>query len=285
MKFFSSKKIPFLLVFLGLWASCTPSKTEKDYTDRMNTEHQHENPTPTPATAHDANQDAGSMVPFGGEDGKMFKGYYVRRKDTKANAPGIIMIHEWWGLNDNIRAMAEKYAALGYKVLAVDMYGGTIASTSAEAMPLMRNATNDLAGSRRILMAAYAFLKKENASKIASVGWCMGGFFSLQTAIALPKSLNAAIIYYGDVSKPTRDELAALQMPILGLFGGMDKGIPLSTVQDFETKLRELKKDAKIKVYEHADHAFANPSGQRYNAVAAEDAWILTQAFLSKHLK
>ncbi|MBN8589526.1 MAG: dienelactone hydrolase family protein [Rhodothermia bacterium] len=279
------KVISLLLIFLELWAGCTPSKTEKDYTDRMNTEHQHENPTPTPATAHDANHDAGSMVPFGGEDGKAFNGYYVKRRDTKPNAPGIIMIHEWWGLNDNIKAMAEKYAALGYKVLAVDMYHGTIATTSAEAMPLMRNATNDLAGSRRILMAAYAFLKKENASKIASVGWCMGGFFSLQTAIALPKSLNATVIYYGDVSKPSREELASLQMPILGFFGGMDKGIPISTVQQFETTLRELQKNTKIKVYEHADHAFANPSGQRYNAAAAEDAWTLTQAFLKQHLK
>ncbi|MBL7978794.1 MAG: dienelactone hydrolase family protein [Bacteroidetes Order II. Incertae sedis bacterium] len=286
MKTLPTPVTPLLcLLFLGVWAACTPPKSDKDYTDRMHAEHQHENPTATPATTHDIHKDAGKMITFGREDGQEFKGYYVKRSDTKANAPGLIMIHEWWGLNDNIKAMAEKYAALGYKVLAVDMYNGTVATKSDEAMPLMRAATNDFLGSRKILKAGYTFLKNEKAAKIGSIGWCMGGFFSLQAAIALPQALNATVIYYGDVSKVSRDELASLQMPILGHFGGLDKGIPLSSVQQFEATLRDLKKNVTINVYDQADHAFANPSGQRYNPVAAEDAWSKTQSFFQKHLQ
>ncbi|HCR48906.1 MAG TPA: carboxymethylenebutenolidase [Bacteroidetes bacterium] len=250
MKTLSTPLALLCLSLLGVWAACTPHKSDKEYTDRMHAEHQHESPTATPATAHGTHKDVGKMITFGSEDGQEYNGYYVKRNDTKANAPGLIMIHEWWGLNDNIKAMAEKYAALGYKVLAVDMYDGTVATKSEEAMPLMRAATNDLPGSRNILKAGYAFLKKEKAAKIGSIGWCMGGFFSLQTAIALPKTLSAAVIYYGDVSKASQNELASLQMPILGHFGGLDKGIPRSSVQQFEATLRDLKKNVTIHMYD-----------------------------------
>ena len=100
----------------------------------------------------------------------------------------------------------------------------------------------------------------------------------------MPGEIDAAAIYYGQLVTD-RDRLAALDMPVLGIFGAEDQGIPVSQVRAFETALKELGKDAEIEVYEGAGHAFANPSGERYVASAAEDAWQKTLAFFDEHLR
>ena len=115
------------------------------------------------------------------------------------------------------------------------------------------------------------------------IGWCFGGGWSFRTALALPDAIDAAVIYYGE-PVTDRDRLDALEMPILGLFGGADQGIPVARVREMEAALDALGKDATIVVYDGANHAFANPSGRRYDAEAAEDAWTRTTAFLAEHL-
>jgi carboxymethylenebutenolidase len=119
---------------------------------------------------------------------------------------------------------------------------------------------------------------------VGTIGWCLGGRWSLRTALLLPKDVDATVIYYGSVNVPESD-LAPLQMPVLGLFGSKDPVIPLNTVRAFESNMKKLGKNVQIHVYEGAAHAFANPSGTTYQADAAEDAWRRTTEFLRSHLR
>lgn len=199
--------------------------------------------------------------------------------------PAVILIHEWWGLNDNIQTMARLLAGEGYRVLAVDLYGGDVGSTPDEAQALMELALNDTGQMRGNLRSAYQFLTEQHdAPKVAVMGWCFGGMVALRTAVDLPQQLDAAVIYYGRLESTTDEELQSLQMPILAFFGGQDQSIPVSDVRAFETTLEEAGKDASVYVYDHAGHAFANPTGQNYVEDAATDAWDKTLAFLAEHL-
>jgi carboxymethylenebutenolidase len=197
--------------------------------------------------------------------------------------PGIIVIHEWWGLNDNIRSMAEQLAGEGYRALAVDLYEGASASTPDEAQSLMRASMEKSGELAENLKQAYAYLS-DGGQKVGTIGWCFGGGWSLQTALALPEDVDATVIYYGRIVTD-KAELEKLSMPILGIFGAADEGIPVESVKGFEVALKELGKNASVHIYEGADHAFANPSGQNYQAEPAKDAWQKTLAFFSEHLK
>jgi carboxymethylenebutenolidase len=180
--------------------------------------------------------------------------------------------------------MTRRLAGEGYVALAVDLYEGGVAEERGEARRLMQAA---LARPERILdnlRAAHRFLTQEQgAPRTGSIGWCFGGGWSLQAALALPGELDASVMYYGRVeSDPAR--LAALETPLLGLFGGEDRGIPVEAVRAFERELTALGKPAEIRIYEGADHAFANPSGTRYQPEAAEDAWRRTLEFFRTNL-
>jgi carboxymethylenebutenolidase len=135
------------------------------------------------------------------------------------------------------------------------------------------------------LRQAHRFLVTElGAPRTGSIGWCFGGGWSLQTALALPGELDASVMYYGRVeTDPAR--LATLETPLLGLFGSEDGGIPVDGVRAFERELGALHKPAEIRIYDGAGHAFANPSGTRYQPEAAEDAWRRTLDFFRKHLQ
>lgn len=196
--------------------------------------------------------------------------------------PGVVMIHEWWGLNDNIRNEAQKLAREGYTVLAVDLYERKVAQNPEEARALVGSFSQD--DGIQNMLAAVDYLKShENADKIASLGWCFGGGQSLQLALN-SDDLEATVIYYGRLVTD-HDELVHIKWPVLGIFGSLDQGIPPETVREFESTLNDLGIENSIHIYEGADHAFANPSGDRYNKEVAEDAWGKTLAFLKKNLK
>jgi carboxymethylenebutenolidase len=196
----------------------------------------------------------------------------------------VIVIQEGWGLNDNIRAMARRLAAEGYVALAVDLYEGQVAEESARARELMSAAMERAESLEDNLRQAHRYLGEQGAESIGVIGWCFGGGWSLRTALLLPDEIDATVIYYGRLVTDS-EQLAALESPILGLFGSEDQGIPLESVREFESVLESLGKDAAIHVYEGANHAFANPSGTRYNADAAEDAWKKTLEFFTANLK
>lgn len=273
-------------------ATSQPSKRaggKKGYAARMAQEHKDDKPVASAAAKMKPRQPVkGDEVVYGKLADKKLRGYLARpkaaKKAKKGKLPALIVIHEWWGLNDNIRAMTRRLAGEGYLALAVDLYEGKFAQERKGAYKLMSAAMKRSKRLKENLKLAYHFLrKKHGAKKIASIGWCFGGAWSLQTALLFPKKLNAAVIYYGRLNA-NRKALRTLQMPILGIFGAKDKGIPLSTVKQFEAVLKALKKKATIKIYKDADHAFANPSGKRFNPKAAADAWKLTRGFLKEHL-
>ncbi len=254
-------------------------------TDRMAKEHAGD--TPVPAAAADA-ADLGPLVTenvvYATVDGAPVTGFAAAPEDVAGPLPGLVVIHEWWGLNDNVRTMARRLADQGYLALAVDLYGGQVADTPDRARALMQQAMDHPEAARDNLRQAVSFLGERGAGRIGVIGWCFGGGWSLQAAIAMPESIDADVIYYGQlVTDP--DLLARLDMPILGIFGGKDQGIPVERVRAFQAALEQLDKDVEIVVYPDASHAFANPSGTRYDPEAAADAWRRTVAFFDLHLK
>lgn len=207
------------------------------------------------------------------------KGFFVR-PDAEGTYPGVILIHEWWGLNDGIKDAARNLAAQGYLVLAVDLYDGKVATTPEEA----RAYTSSLDQAKAIenMRAALTFLKDQGAGKLASLGWCFGGGQSLQ--LALNQDLDATVIYYGRLETDPA-KLKAINQPVLGVFGGTDASIPVESVRAFESALDGLKVENEVYVYPGVGHAFANPSGANYAPEETKDAWLKTLDFLGRHLR
>jgi len=203
----------------------------------------------------------------------------------KGPFPGLVVIHEWWGLNDWVKEQASKLADQGYAALAIDLYRGKVATTPEEAHELMRGVPEDRA--TRDLHAAVEFLKSQKNVKkdrIGSIGWCMGGGYSLDVALQEP-TLTAAVIHYGHLATD-REQLKKINAAILGIFGGQDRGIPVDDVKKFEQTLKQLGKKVEIVIYPNAGHAFENPNNKAgYRAEHAADAWKHTVDFLARTLK
>lgn len=206
-------------------------------------------------------------------------GYYAAPVDT-GDYPGVVMMHEWWGLNDNIRAMADILASQGYRVLAVDLFS-KVATTAQEARE--QTAALDQKTALTNMEAAKAYLVDQGAQKIASLGWCFGGGQSLQMALSDPK-LSATVIYYG---QPATDEakLKHISWPILGIFGEEDQSIPIKNAREFQEALDKAGVENEFYFYPGVGHAFANPSGASYAPAETKDAWAKTLDFLNKYLK
>jgi carboxymethylenebutenolidase len=294
-------KILIAVLMIGLAAcSATHSSTQisdagrtataqdvKD-TESMAAGHAHDAPTATPAaTTLPTAATTEERVTYGQVGGAPVYGYLARpaRSKAKDRLPGLIVIHEWWGLNENLREEARRLAAEGYATLAVDLYAGQVATQPVDAMKLSMSVTKNPGPAEDNLRQAYAYLRKTvGAPRVASIGWCFGGRWSLRTALLFPKELDAAVIYYGAVTVPEAD-LATLQMPILGNFGAVDRVIPVDTVKSFEATMQRLGKPVDVKIFEGAEHGFANASGTAYQAAAAEAAWQRTLAFLKRNLQ
>ncbi len=196
--------------------------------------------------------------------------------------PGVVMIHEWWGLNEHIKAVAQQLASEGYIVLAVDLYEGEVATTPERA----RELTSSLDQARAIknMKSAIAYLKvNEDITKIASLGWCFGGAQSLQLAIS-GEVLDATVIYYGNLVTD-ESRLSLISWPVLGIFGDQDVVVPMAEVWEFESSLNALGINNEIYIYSGVGHAFANPSGANYAQEETKDAWDKTLTFLDKNLK
>lgn len=203
----------------------------------------------------------------------------------KGPFPALIVIHEYWGLNDWVKQQASKLADEGYVALALDLYRGKVADNPDLAHELMRGVPEDRA--IRDLKAAYDFLAAQpnvKKDRIGSIGWCMGGGYSLDVALVEPH-LAAAVINYGHLATDPA-ELQKIQAPILGSFGGLDRGITPDDVTKFQQALEKLGKKIEVKIYPDAGHAFENPNNKLgYRAGDAADAWQRTVAFLAATLK
>lgn len=207
-------------------------------------------------------------------------GFYSEPTEA-GNYPGVVMIHEWYGLNDNIKAMAEVLASQGYRVLAVDLYNGVVAQNSSQARELTQSVVQEDANAN--MQAAQQYLINQGAMKTASLGWCFGGAQSLQFSLS-EASLDATVIYYGRLTANTT-ELQSIDEPILGIFGAEDGSIPPSDVNAFQGALNEIGKTNDITIYDGVGHAFANPTGNNYAQEETTDAWMKTLEFLNSNLK
>lgn len=257
----------------------------RDNVEAMSREHAGDDAEPSEgAQAPPQRSVVSDRLPYAEVGDQLVYGHFVFPTAMVEPRPAIIVIHEWWGLNENVRAMADRLAGEGYIVLAVDLYGGKTADDSAAARELMLSVVDNPEAASENIRQAFEFLDKTaGAPRIASLGWCFGGGWSLNAAMLFPDELDAAVIYYGQVTAD-EDELRPVNVPILGLFGAEDRGITVDSVKAFETALRRLKKNYEIQIYPRVGHAFANPSGNTYNAAAAEDAWKRTLEFLSQNL-
>ena len=198
---------------------------------------------------------------------------------------GIVVIQEWWGLNDFVKTKAEYFARQGYVVIAPDLYRGQLAANADIAHQLMRGMPADRA--MRDLQAAVAFLMGRadvDPTKVGVVGWCMGGGYSLSVALAEP-TLAGAVIYYGPL---VTDDTAiqSLKPPLLGHFGGKDEGISVESVREFEKKAKAAGKSVDFKIYPEAGHGFASALNDpaTYRPKDAKDADARTDAFFKRVL-
>ncbi|MGB7845127.1 MAG: dienelactone hydrolase family protein [Candidatus Acidiferrum sp.] len=209
---------------------------------------------------------------------------YLALPEGAGKHPAIIVIHEWWGPNDWVKEQAQKYASQSYVALAVDLYRGQVAKTPDEAHILMRGLPDDRG--LRDLEAAFAYLSSRpdvDASKIASIGWCMGGGWSIKLAED-QANLAAFVVNYG--SLPTDPAIIAkIKAPMLGNFGAEDKGIPPESVKAFEAAIKAAGKSPDIKIYDGAGHAFQNPDNKAgYRPEATADSEKRITAFFAKYL-
>lgn len=261
-------------------SSALPSDEDAAYVDSMAVEHAGDSARPSGVPETD---EAGLVIErVNYHDG--VTGYAAYPEEGEASLPGLIVIHEWWGLNDNVRGQARRLAKEGYRVLAVDLYEGGASESPDGARALMTDAMSQPGAVVENLTSAAEHLRAQGATRIGVLGWCFGGAWSLRTALALPTRIDAAVIYYGRVETEAA-ALAELEAPILGLFGAEDQGIPAESARAFDTALDEVGVPHTIRIFDGADHAFANPSGDRYQPEAAEEAWTMTTAFLAEHLQ
>jgi carboxymethylenebutenolidase len=211
---------------------------------------------------------------------------YLSKPQKKSKYPAILVIHENRGLNEHTRDVARRFAAAGYVALAADALSRKGATGSFETPEKARAAFSSLVMTEVMsdLNAGLQFLNSHGnvkKGKLASIGFCWGGARSFKLATE-PNDLKAAVVFYG--TAPTEAELAAAHCPVLGIYGETDERIT-SKVPEVAAAMKKLKKSYEYKIYPGAAHAFFNDTGERYNAIAAKDAWERTLAFLKKNLK
>ncbi len=195
-------------------------------------------------------------------------------------APALMLVHEWWGLNDQIKSVAAEYAREGYVALAIDLFDGSVATTPDQARSQSQGV--DASAARDTLAAWNGWLRAHTAAtnKLGTIGWCFGGGWSLNASLAAPA--DATVIYYGNVAKGAK-ALAALKGPVLGHFATRDQWINEEMVSGFQGEMEKAGKSLEVHWYE-ADHAFANPTSARYDKEDAKLAWTRTSAFLGTNL-
>ncbi|HET9251268.1 MAG TPA: dienelactone hydrolase family protein [Candidatus Eisenbacteria bacterium] len=236
------------------------------------------------AAALPAPANAGSMVHFTQDDQRV-SGYLALPK-TQGTHAALVVVHEWWGLTDWVKAQTDSLAKHGYVALAVDLYGGKVATTSELAHQYSSGLTESAAVEK--LAAAASFLRGRDDVRghaVGTIGWCMGGKLAIRLGAEDP-AIRAVVMYYG---APITDEeqIEAIQGSVLGHFGAEDKGPTAEQAREFEAALKKAGKKSEFHVYQGAGHAFANPSNPfgGYRKEAARTAWKRTLTFLDRELK
>ncbi len=220
----------------------------------------------------------GEMVTFP-SNGITASGYLARA--SGGTGKGVVVIQEWWGLNDNIKGIADRFAAAGYTALAPDMYHGTLTSEPDEAGKLLM--ALDIPRAEKDLRGAVAYLKKETGSNVGTVGFCMGGALSLFAACSNGDDVGACVDFYGG-HPAVKYDFANLKAPVLGIWAEHDDFVnPM--LPAIEEGIKSTGVHYESKQYPGTAHAFFNDTNKDgYDKAAADDAWNRTLAFYSAHL-
>ena len=219
----------------------------------------------------------GSMIQYKTSDGLVANGYFIPSK--KKSKKWLIVVQEWWGLNEHIKHEADKYSKdlQDMNVLAVDMFDGKVAATIDSASKLMRAANMD----RMTSIIRGAITLAGDKSSIYTVGWCFGGMWSLQTAILAGSNAKGTVMFYGR-PESNMEKLKSIQCDVIGFFGNLDRSPAPAMVSEFENNMKAAGKNLVTHKYE-AGHGFANPSNPSFRADAASDAYAKAIAFLKSH--
>jgi carboxymethylenebutenolidase len=276
------KKILLLLALIyGIATAQTPSCCSPSMNDRnkmlaMNEEFAKSHLAPTPFFLQNGQ---GNMISFKTPDGKTGRAYYVKSDIPTDNV--LFVFQEWWGLNDYIKQVSDKYKEeLGnVNIYAIDLYDGKVATSPDEAQKYMSELKEDRANA--IIQGAIEYVGPK--AKIATIGWCMGGGWSLQAALIASKKTVGCVVYYGMPEKSI-ERLKTLNSDVIGFYGTQDKFINPEVVKAFQKDMNKAGKKLTVHNYD-AVHAFANPSNPKFNKEYAEDAHTKALAYLKARFK
>lgn len=234
-----------------------------------------------PLPFHFTSKAGGESIKFKATDGTEAGGFFLKAKSPSDKY--LFVYQEWWGLNDHVKQEAENYYnALDGKVnvLAPDLYDGKVTADRQEAGKLIGAAMANADHLEAIVKGAIGYAGPK--AKIASVGWCFGGMWSLRSALLEGKQAVGCVMYYGTPVKDV-EKLKTLDTDVLGIFGSQDQGISPAVVEEFEKNMKAAGEKVTIKMYD-AVHAFANPSNPKYDKAATADAFALSSGYLKKKL-
>ncbi|HXH18165.1 MAG TPA: dienelactone hydrolase family protein [Chitinophagales bacterium] len=252
--------------------SCHPAEEFATFTSDAKFKAQHQEPKKFTYSGK------GEMITFTAADGKPAKGFFLKAEQPTDNH--LFVFHEWWGLNDQIKQQAETFQKdLGkIHVLALDLYDGKVTASRDEAAKLM--SALDVKRAEAIIRGAVKHVGPN--AKIFTVGWCLGGGWSLQASLLSGKQAAGCIIYYGMPEKSV-EKLKTLNADVLGIYASKDAWITQDLVKEFDRNMKAAGKRIDIVTFD-ADHAFANPSNPQYDAEATKKAYQYSLEFLRERL-
>jgi carboxymethylenebutenolidase len=223
-------------------------------------------------------------LPYAEIDDELVYGYFVFPSDMIEPLPAVVIVHEWWGLTDDIRAASDRLASEGFIVLAVDLYGGNTADSLTVARELMAGVIEDSSAAAQNIEGAIDFvMNTAGAPRIGLLGYGLGGGLVLDSVIDLKDQIDAAVMYYGQV-RSDQGKLLPISAPLLGLFGAADRAVSVESVEEFRNALQKLRKNYEIVVYPDAGTDFASPQSRNFDSALAEQAWQKSLEFLKLHL-
>ena len=238
----------------------------------------------TPAEAQQARAVISERLPYMEFEDHLVYGHFVFPSDMVEPLPAVVLVHEWWGLDDNVKTVADELAAEGYIVFAVDLFSGETTESPAKARTLAAKVIEDPASAIANVRAAYDMVSDTaGAPRVGIIGWGLGGGLSLDAAATFGDDIDAVVNYYGQVDVD-EDALLPITAPLLGHYGAEDKRVSGETLKAFEESLTRLRKNYEIKTYPAVGSAFTNPTSNNFNREATNSAWQETLEFLDLHL-
>lgn len=271
------------LMTVALVAGCEKSPAPPASDPAADTQPAAEAPVTAAVTDEPARPVDSETLPYAEVEQELVYGFFAAPSDMIEPLPAVLVVHDWWGLDDGVRAAAARLAGEGYIVLAVDLYSGSTVDDVTEARQRMIGVIENPEAVRENLRQAMDFVRVAGAPSVGILGWGLGGTWSLNAALAFPERIDATVVFYGQLDDDER-RLASLQSPLLGLFGARDRAVPIAGVRAFEEALERLDKPHLIEVYDDAGHRFADRSRNTYVPEAAAAAWQQVAAFLDAHL-